>query len=409
LNEDLLSAMFCNNQQHWNKGLLAAYNDANVARVPIVCLEDIPEACDHAYKAIFHELGFEHCVKRHYSEASQLVKKLAGRCIICVDMQLGDDDKNKSLSGVKFIEEMVSEYPWIPVIVYSAYLGGDNYYMEKLASLDVAYGYIDKPFQNDSRVVEIAQNALKRCLPLGDHQYRWRNCEAKWLELDYENFSKGSNEEKMNMRLEFLQKNHSIIEFILNKYHASWLLVCGDQFVMSFSNNNAPKASFLRSLYGEHKLVPVFIERPPLVEEGCGSVYTQSVGDGTYYPKIKLRVNNKIIEDNFDTGSKKTFILESAIQVEFDPDIHQPNTGMHVLGGFQYYSPVEVEIAEARKNGPAGITFDCGIVVDRKKPPLCDIRDAFFGRDLFDLPMKIEIDGGDRKTNVIIGKQKKEE
>jgi|GEM_PF-1654006 len=236
--------------------------------------------------------------------------------------------------------------------------------------------------------------------------------------ISFDEYLAMSLEELYAIQISAYEKYSKWIAQELERHQARWILVCGKEVIESSPTlRNYPKSQKVETVGEQRGLMPFVFVRGPIIEESIWTVlpYNDSyptlpiIVAAENEKPLNLKANGLAITDaDLDTGSTD-IMLDYDLVVDKGiierQNVKQVHTHSHLGREFRYHTlPIWVGVITETDEMIAGV-IDVLCVRDWAKSPLIasnHSRQALVGRNLlYELPLRIELDGRKRITQIL--------
>jgi hypothetical protein len=104
----------------------------------------------------------------------------------------------------------------------------------------------------------------------------------------------------------------------MKRRNLAWCVICGDKIVSaSESPFDFPDEDELKDIGTKNNLIPFAYSAPMLPEDSTmfqGDHIPWTPIGKDYYPRIRVRIGERVIEDDFDTGAIRTFVSDALVE-----------------------------------------------------------------------------------------------
>lgn len=225
-------------------------------------------------------------------------------------------------------------------------------------------------------------------------------------------------EERHAIQISAYEKYSKWIEQELERHQARWILVCGGKVIESSPTlRDYPRREKVRLVGEQYGLMPFVFVRGPMIEESIWTVLPYNDSYPTL-PIIAAAENEKpsslkakgwlITDADLDTGSPDVLIDYDRL-VEKDiiasQNVDEVHTHSHLERQYHFHIlPILIGVMTEAEKIIAGV-IEVFCVRDWAKSPLIlsnRSRQALVGRNLlYELPLRIELDGRKRITQIL--------
>lgn len=318
--------------------------------IPVLWMDDEPDAIVR-YVSMLNsepsEIRLEVEIASSISEARDKLK-IGNYAAFVADCMM--DKYDAGVNGAEFLTSVNETRKDLPTFVYSAWLDDPRF-----------VGYLDRSLaimKEDKEVFDppLHDNELFACIyKIGKRYLQVKDLQPETIQFKQyiKNPSQYMNEAKAHW-----QKHGHWIEIEMRKRGYSWCVVCEYQIVEGSEDLfDFPNEDRLNKIGLENNRIP-FAYSDTLLPESVSSVENPGPGDpwsGTtivndYYPKIRARINNVEIVDDFDTGSPQTFVSDKVVKKGVLSFFRSSEKG-YILGSSFDFSTIKVKLALLDSSG----------------------------------------------------------
>jgi CheY-like chemotaxis protein len=237
------------------------------------------------------------------------------------------------MNGVEFIEKMETLSPDIPITIVSAHID-EPFWKRKIRKLSKEYDQIQSPFPiaENPKFTNVVWKILKDT-----------NSPLTGLDLSLLSFESIQSLDQNNLEFiknKIIREKEEELNILLKENNASWIVVCGNNLIMSDRDSDTfPDSEELNEIGKNYNCFPILYFKPPVIEE----INWNNTRSNDYYPTIGIDIyENELycpLTGDFDTGSDSTFLdfdmlKEKGIVNEGTFDL--PQNAFHLGKVFRY-------------------------------------------------------------------------
>jgi hypothetical protein len=235
--------------------------------------------------------------------------------------------------------------------------------------------------------------------------------------ISFDDYLALSDEEGEELKLMAYEKYGDWIYRELAERRAKWMLICKGEIVeWSPTLDDYPSREKRHAIGRQMGYAPWTFIANPVIEES----YWAAVADNDFYPSLSIALGaaNWNEEDvikkglkfdaDFDTGSGNIMLdytLMRSRNIIENQYGKETESGKHLGRPFQcYVLPIQVAITDETEKVVSKLMSAISIR-NWQQSPLClvnPVRKALVGRNLlYELPLRVELDGGNRTTKIL--------
>ncbi len=385
-------------------GAVAPAPAVDTTLVHVLWVDDEPEAIDSYRRLLGRErdkLGIEIDIATSI-EVAQRKLDTGNYSAIVIDCKM--DIYDWAANGAEFLLEINKTRKDLPTFVYSAFLDDplyDDFLSKSYAILKVSkMGEFERPISKDPFFQTLSKRAL---------QYS----EVKHLHPEKIQFSNYlDNPAKFSAEADaHWQKHGHWIQVEMKRNNYAWCVVCGDNIVRISGNPfDFPNQETLRQIGFETNLIPFAYSATLAPEDsaelsGGDVLWKPTAFNDDYYPKLRVRIANTVVEDDFDTGAIRTHVSDALIQKGFLEFWRESDVG-HLGTPYQFFSKTVPVSILGSEGGEHTRELAVTVVQDWDDSPFISVnrnRLCLLGRDLlYAFPVEIILDSRKRTTRVCL-------
>lgn len=375
--------------------------------VRVLWVDDEPAAIE-IYRRLLHKeqdrLGIEIKIVNSIEDARKELETGEYAAVV-VDCKMNPYDD--SVNGAEFLLDINKTHKDLPTFVYSAFLDDPLY--QGLLNKSYAILTVSKL---DEFEKPLSKDAFFRLLSKTASQYS----AVKDLypeKIQFSDYIKHPERYSAEFDAHWDKHGHWI-KTEMKKKKLAWCVVCGEQIERSSHNPfDFPNEKTLKEIGNDTNLIPFAYSDTLAPEDSIplttdGSHWAPTSFSEDYYPRLKIRLENVVLEDDFDTGAIRTHVSDALIRRGFLEPWRDSDLG-HLGKPYRFFSKtIPVAIL-----GPLGTEqkreVAITVVQNWDHSPFVLVnkkRKCLLGRDLLHaFPVEILLDSRSRTTHVRLSEE----